>query len=48
MFESIVIDPGYLEIGLPAVAVGILLGALIVWLASRGRIRRLTDTIKSQ
>jgi len=48
MFDAIVIDPVYLEIGLPALAAGILLGALIVWLASRGRIRQLTDTIKSQ
>lgn len=35
------LDPQYLEIGLPALAAGLLLGVLVTWLVARGRRRRL-------
>jgi len=52
---SFEINPLWLEIGLPALAVGLLLGALVVWLLGRRRlyqlddqINELNDNIKSQ
>ncbi|MGH8192841.1 MAG: DNA recombination protein RmuC [Woeseiaceae bacterium] len=39
------IDPQYLEIGAPVLAAGLLLGALITWLVTRGRRRRLQQSI---
>ncbi len=39
---SFSIDPLYLEIGAPALAIGVVLGALIAWLVSRQRRKRLT------
>lgn len=38
---SIQIDPLYWQIGVPALLLGLVLGALIAWLAGRGRLRRL-------
>jgi DNA recombination protein RmuC len=40
---SINLDPKFIEIGAPALAIGILLGALIAWLLHR-RSRRITDS----
>lgn len=52
---SFEINPLWLEIGLPALAVGLLLGALVVWLLGRRRLHQLenqiddlNDNIKSQ
>lgn len=43
---SITIDPVYIEVGAPALAIGLALGALLVWLISyRGR-RRLLEQIR--
>ena len=43
--ETITIDPVFVEIGLPALAVGLLLGALLAWLVTRGKRRGLEETI---
>jgi len=40
--NSIQIDPVWIEVGGPALVVGLLLGALIAWLVARGRRQRLT------
>ena len=40
---TITIDPVLIEIGLPALAAGLLIGALFAWLLARGRLRRLED-----
>ena len=52
---SFEVNPLWLEIGLPALAVGLLLGALVVWLLGRRRLHQfenqiddLNDNIKSQ
>jgi DNA recombination protein RmuC len=42
------IDAAWLEIGLPALALGLLVGALLAWLASRRRTRSLELRIKTQ
>jgi DNA recombination protein RmuC len=42
---TITIDPVFIEIGVPALVLGLLLGALVAWLASRGRQRRLEDDV---
>lgn len=42
---TISINPQWIEIGLPALAAGLLLGGLIAWLVARSRQRRLRDTI---
>ena len=42
---TIVIDPVLIEVGLPALGIGLLLGALIVWLLARGRQRKLEDEL---
>jgi DNA recombination protein RmuC len=43
---TIQIDPLWIEIGGPALAAGILLGALIAWLIVRGRKKRLQEEIR--
>ena len=43
--STISINPLWIEIGLPALAAGLALGALITWLVVRARQRRLADTI---
>ena len=43
--QTITIDPVFIEIGLPALAAGLLLGALVGWLVARGRRRRLEETV---
>ena len=43
---TIRIDPLWIEIGGPALAVGVVLGALIAWLIARGRQKRLADDIR--
>ena len=45
---SITINPVLLEIGLPALAVGLVAGALIAWLLASRRQRRLEQQVKSQ
>lgn len=45
---SIEIDPVYINVGLPALGIGLLLGALIVWLIGRNANRKLRERIKSQ
>lgn len=42
---TITIDPALIQTGLPALALGLLLGALIIWLVARGERRSLEDTI---
>ena len=42
---SIAIDPVYLEIGGPALLIGLLLGALVTWLVQRRRRRSLLEDI---
>lgn len=42
---SVKIDPVYLEVGAPALAIGILTGVLVAWLISRQRRKRLLDHI---
>lgn len=42
---TLTIEPLYLQIGAPALAGGLLLGALIVWLIARGRERRLRQAL---
>lgn len=44
---TIQIDPLWIEIGGPALAAGLFLGALIVWLIMRGRKRRLAEQLDS-
>ncbi len=44
--NTININPLWIEIGTPALAIGLALGGLIVWLAVRARQRRLRDTIE--
>jgi DNA recombination protein RmuC len=44
--DTITINPLWMEIGGPALAAGLLLGALITWLVARLRQRRLRDTIE--
>lgn len=46
--ETITIDPVYLEIGAPALGIGLLLGILIAWLLMRGRRLALEAQIKNQ
>lgn len=46
--NSIPIDPFLLEYGLPALALGIVLGALVTWLVSRRRRRSLEERIQTQ
>jgi DNA recombination protein RmuC len=43
--DAITINPAWIEFGGPALAIGLLLGALITWLFVRLRQRRLRDTI---
>jgi DNA recombination protein RmuC len=43
---SVTIDPVYVEVGLPALAIGLAVGALITWLISRQRRNRLLQQIK--
>ena len=47
-FASIAIDPVYIEIGLPALGIGLLLGLLIAWLVTRRKRLRLEEQIKNQ
>ena len=42
---SISFDSIYLQVGLPAALIGLLLGTLITWLVSRSRRRRLLDEL---
>ena len=42
---SVTIDPLYLEIGGPALAIGLLLGGLIAWLVFRARQQKLVQTV---
>lgn len=42
---SVTIDPVYIEVGAPALAIGLALGALITWLVSRQQRKRLVDQI---
>jgi DNA recombination protein RmuC len=42
---SVTIDPVYLDVGAPALAIGLATGALIVWLVSRLQKKRLKDHI---
>ncbi len=44
--NTININPLWIEIGAPALAIGLALGGLIVWLAVRSRQRRLKDTVE--
>ena len=46
--NTITINPLWLEIGGPALAAGLLLGGLIVWLFLSSRQRRLADRLKDQ
>ena len=46
--DPITINPLYLEIGAPALALGLILGALIAWLATRRKQQRLEFQIKTQ
>lgn len=43
--EAIVIDPVFIEIGGPALAIGLLLGGLIAWLTGRSRRQHLDHSI---
>jgi DNA recombination protein RmuC len=42
------IDAAWLEIGLPALGAGLVLGALVAWLVARGKRRRVELRLKSQ
>lgn len=42
---TLTINPLYVEIGVPALALGVLLGALLAWLIGRGRRRRLQQSL---
>jgi DNA recombination protein RmuC len=44
--DTITINPLWIEVGGPALAVGLLLGGLIAWIIARSRQRRLRDTIE--
>ena len=44
---SITIDPVYIEVGLPALAIGLLLGLFLMWLVSRQRQKTLRHEIES-
>ncbi len=44
--NAIVIDPVYIEIGAPALLIGLLLGALIAWLLGRGRRQRMEASLE--
>lgn len=44
---SVSFDPVFLEIGAPALAIGVLLGALITWLLARRRRRRLEAELET-
>jgi len=46
--NPITINPLYLEIGVPALAGGLLLGALVAWLLARRKQQRLEAQVKSQ
>ena len=46
--DPITINPLYLEIGAPALALGLILGALIAWFATRRKQQRLEFQIKTQ
>lgn len=46
--ETLQINPQWLEIGGPALVIGILIGALIAWLIFRSRDKRLSGEIKHQ
>ncbi|MDJ0911311.1 MAG: DNA recombination protein RmuC [Woeseiaceae bacterium] len=45
---SLSIDPVFLQVGLPALGIGLLVGALIVWLIARRRSAALEQRIKTQ
>lgn len=45
---SVSIDPLYIEIGLPALGIGLLIGALAVWLFMRRRLRVVEEFVKNQ
>ena len=45
--KTITIDPVYIEIGIPALAIGLALGALFAWLIARSRRRHLEDSVAS-
>ncbi len=45
---SLKIDPLVLQVGLPALAIGLLIGALVVWLIARRRSASLEERIKTQ
>lgn len=45
--ETITIDPVLIEIGIPALALGLVLGALFAWLAARNKRRHLEETVSS-
>jgi DNA recombination protein RmuC len=46
--DTFAIDPEWIRIGGPAALAGLVLGALVVWLALRRRTARLAEKIKSQ
>jgi DNA recombination protein RmuC len=46
MMNTIQIDPVWIEVGGPALAAGVLLGALITWLVARSRRRKLDEQIR--
>ena len=43
---SFTLDPIYLEVGAPALAVGLLVGLLVMWLIGRRRESRLRDDLE--
>ena len=42
---SLSINPLYLEVGIPAMVLGLVLGALVTWLVARARRKRLQDSL---
>lgn len=46
--NAITIDPVYINVGLPALGIGLLLGVLVVWLVNSRKQAALEDRIKSQ
>ena len=46
--EPVTINPLYIEIGVPALLAGVVLGALIAWILARRKQQRLELQIKSQ